>query len=366
MANTNCEISVDDKVQIIELRAQGKSFADIARKIGRSKTGVRLVIKRWHELAEIENKSRPGRPPKISEDQKSEILHYIAERPEDTFQEITNASGLNICPRTVGRIARDAGYYVYSARVEEALNNKHKDDRVSWCQERIEWGLKQWRLCVFMDETKVNSSGQDGPKKRVRRKRGTRNEQQYVDYQHHSGRYSLQFWAAITYGFHTPLVFIRQRPPNERKGKNDRGGMTAVQYCQEVLPYLTEFFNSLPEDGKNHQIIEDLSKPHQAAVTSTFYKDHGINKSPWVAKSPDLNAIENVWSMLKTRIKKRVRKLFPESSSSAAVWPRQPELIKIAKEEWELIDWSKVDSMIDGMPRRLAAVINGDGERTKY
>jgi hypothetical protein len=38
----------------------------------------------------------------------------------------------------------------------------------------------------------------------------------------------------------------------------------------------------------------------------------------------------------------------------------------MTQEEWEKLDWGKVDEMIDAMPRRIEAVINANGERTKY
>ena len=88
--------------------------------------------------------------------------------------------------------------------------------------------------------------------------------------------------------------------------------------------------------------------------------DHEINISDWPSKSPDLNAIENVWSMLKDRLKKRIRKL------GITAFKSEKQLIKAAQEEWEALDWNKIDGMILAMPRRMQAVLDSHGEWTKY
>ena len=67
-----------------------------------------------------------------------------------------------------------------------------------------------------MDETKLNSNGTSGLRVRARPKHGRQNEPKYFDKHQHSGRFSCQFWAVITYGHHTPLVFICRRLPSEQ------------------------------------------------------------------------------------------------------------------------------------------------------
>ena len=61
--------------------------------------------------------------------------------------------------------------------------------------------------------------------------------------------------------------------------------------------------------------------------------------------------------MLKRRTKKRFRKRRPHN---------QKEIIEVAQEGWEKFPWKRMYDMIDSMPRRVEAVINAEGERTKF
>ena len=47
----------------------------------------------------------------------------------------------------------------------------------------------------------------------------------------------MMFWSAISHGLWSQLIHIRQRPPEEYRSPNDRGGIDSLaeQYCEEVL-----------------------------------------------------------------------------------------------------------------------------------
>jgi len=79
-------------------------------------------------------------------------------------------------------------------------------------------------------------------------------------------------------------------------------------------------------------------------------------KLNWPPKSPDMNPIENVWHMLKLRLKRRFHNKKPRTVD---------EVMKVAGEEWEGLDWDRIYRMIDGMPRRIKTLIEKEGARTK-
>ncbi len=73
----------------------------------------------------------------------------------------------------------------------------------------------------------------------------------------------------------------------------------------------------------------------------------------WPSNSPDINPIENLWSIIKRRIEKRK--------------PRNiKELETFIIEEWNKIDSQIIMNLVNSMDSRLKAVIEAKGERINY
>jgi hypothetical protein len=76
--------------------------------------------------------------------------------------------------------------------------------------------------------------------------------------------------------------------------------------------------------------------------------------SPWPAQSPDLSPIENVWRIVKRAISKQ-----PIARSVV-------DLQQQVEDVWDSIPLHIIQTLIDSMPRHIAAVIAEKGGHTKY
>jgi len=154
-------------------------------------------------------------------------------------------------------------------------------------------------------------------------------------------------WGAISYGKKYPLVKI------------DLNGSTfnGQRYSNEILrPHLSKHLNYLRRYGQRHaQAVEDGAKLHWNKSLQSERAKMRISNLPHPPYSPDLNPIENMWAMLKCRIRKRSR--IPTS---------EDELWEAIQQAWESIPVETVNRLINGMPRRAQKVKQAKGFSTSY
>ena len=90
-------------------------------------------------------------------------------------------------------------------------------------------------------------------------------------------------------------------------------------------------------------------------MTNWFKARPHISLNDWPGNSPDLNPIENVWNWIKQQL---------QDSKATSL----PQLQQEIKELWTLqmdnIQYLK--NLAESMPRRLEAVIQNEGNSTKY
>jgi len=101
---------------------------------------------------------------------------------------------------------------------------------------------------------------------------------------------------------------------------------------------------------KNDSIFMKDGAPCHRSKSTLEYLDcrHICAITDWPAQSPDLNIIENLWSVLNSRIQKRL----PKTSK---------ELWAISKEEWNAISKDEVIRLLKSIPIRLKDVIRKKG-----
>ncbi len=50
---------------------------------------------------------------------------------------------------------------------------------------------------------------------------------------------------------------------------------------------------------------QDLAPAHTAKSTKSWLNDHGVGVLDWLANSPDLNPIKNIWSIVKRKMRNK-------------------------------------------------------------
>ncbi len=217
------------------------------------------------------------------------------------------------------------------------LSQRQRQKHLTWALEKKNWTVAQWSKVLFSDESKFCISfGNQGP--RVWRKSG---EAQNRCCLKSSVRFpqSVMIWAAMSSAGVGPLCFLKST-------------VNAAIY-QEILEHFM-----LPSADKLYGdadfiFQQDLAPAHTAKGTKSWFNDHGVTVLDWPANSPDLNPIENLWGI----VKRKMRDTRPNNAD---------ELKATVKETWASIPPQQCHKMITSMPRRIEAVIKAKGAPTKY
>ncbi len=96
-----------------------------------------------------------------------------------------------------------------------------------------------------------------------------------------------------------------------------------------------------------------LAPAHTAKSTKSCLNDHGVGVLDCSANSPDLNPIENLWSI----VNRKIRNKRPNNAD---------ELKATVKETGASILPHQCHKLITSMPRLIEAVIKAKGAPTKY
>ena len=98
--------------------------------------------------------------------------------------------------------------------------------------------------------------------------------------------------------------------------------------------------------------MEDNAPAHDSDFTNYERTKEEINKLDWPPNSPDLNPIEHLWNIMKSRIQTR-RDV--ERVTTAG------EMKLILKQEWERITIEEINREVSKLPSILAQCISPKG-----
>ena len=128
------------------------------------------------------------------------------------------------------------------------------------------------------------------------------------------------------------------------------GNMNSKMYCK--ILQLT-MMPSLQKLGCRAMFQHDNDPKHTSKTTIALLKRLRVKVMDWLSMSPDLNAIENLWGILKRKV---------EVCKVSNIC----QLCDVVIEEWKSTPVATCEALVNSMPRRVKAVLDNDVGHTKY
>lgn len=321
-----------EKHRIIAGLAEGLTLQDLTKELGRDKRTLVSFV----EKPAIAPRKDKGTRRSISPRDMRKIRRQIIREPNATSASIFAKAG--IAP--VGRKTRCSVLNEMARNVKPIsrppLNQTHKDKRIVWAETYMKTDFQQ---VLFTDEARATLDGPDGWAQvwsptgvaiphRVRRQQG-------------GG--GVMFWAGII----ADQLVGPFRVPDGVK-------LTSRTYVSFLDEHLSPWLYDLPLLRRRQLIfMHDNAPSHAAKATGTFLASLGFKGESlmtWPPCSPDLNPIEQLWSILKREVYKGGQQF----TSKEALWNK---IVDVAS----TVTPSQIKKLTSSVDSRLLRVISRKG-----
>ena len=149
-------------------------------------------------------------------------------------------------------------------------------------------------------------------------------------------------WGAFTGYEECPIVVM----PSDKR--------TSADFVDVVYEGRLSGFFYIHDDPQSLFLMEDGALMHRSNLPKQWREAHTIRKITWLANSPDLNPIENVWMILKDFVQKETR------------LNNKDKLIKSIERAWEAISMETLEILSTSMPHQMKAIINAGGGSPRW
>lgn len=325
--------------RIIELSNDGIAQRAISQQLNVAQTTVGGIIRLYRRTGCIEPKrlGNCGRKSIMSAREKRRLRLQCLKNPTNTARELKTLLGghwLNISDRSTRRYLQHLNFFSFRPSKSPSLNNAQKSRRYRWALAHRNWTVEDWSRVIFSDETYIDMPGYNKPSF-VRREKGRKISLCHT-VQHRPFKKRIMIWGAVCSTGVGPIAVVE-------------GTMTSAKYKrlveEKIIPFAEEF----------DYFQQDNAPSHVSREMVEFFELHGVQLLDWPPYSPDLNVIENIWAVLKMKLRNRhIQNSSQLPDLIKEIWFNDEAMIRTCR------------SVFQSLPKRINACIKAKGGYLKY
>lgn len=268
------------KHMVIKLKSDGLTFKQISEFLGLSLNSTQSLF----YYNKICHKKKTGPKKKITKKDflaiKRTISHKLEKSERITSPFLIKECNLNANVRTVQKHVKAMGYKYKKANKEIVLTQQHKENRIKMI---TSWIVNEFNFnkVVFSDEKRFCLDGPDDWRSY------TPKSKNIIRPKRQCGGGGIMIWMMLM-------------PNGMLAYTNIKGKFNSDAYIdllkRMVVPIITLNF------GSDIWLQEDNCMVHKSKKVASFKESIGLKILDWPSKSPDLNIVEDVWSMLSNKV----------------------------------------------------------------
>ncbi|KAJ3431480.1 transposable element-related [Anaeramoeba flamelloides] len=324
------------RFNIITLHNGGISLREIAKRLEIGLSKVRYCIKICKEEHRISKKKRGVKKREFENDLKNFVLEETVENRTMSCQILSNKCKTKFpnskcSPTTIYRIRKSLNFDYKPPRIRQSLNKIQIAKRLLFALDHKS-NKTDWTRVLFTDESwfSLNSIT-----RKIWRRRNQHDDSVFEEREKFGKK--ILIWGGISYYLQTELIVIEKSVNTET-------------YINDIIKNSRVIKKANREYGCLNWIFQqDGARPHISRKKMDCLNRRCQVMNPWLPNSPDLNPIENLWSIMDRRLKH----VNPKNKEEFI-----EELINV----WESIKWETLENLTLSMDNRINLVIERDGQ----
>lgn len=338
----NTRLSEEERWSCVILRKLGKTGRDISDYLHVSERTVSRVFRRYQLTGKVGSGSRSGRPRCTDEETDTSIAlvarveRFVSARGVKRRLELNDVS-----VRTVDRRLIEAGLHGRIAQHKRSLSEAERRKRLSFAEGYRNWTKERWEHVLFSDEKCFYGKGWCG-QVWVRREVGTAlDPDNTVDQRSHPVK--INAWACFT-AKGQGYMYLFNETMDAKVMKSILG--------DNLIPS-AERLGLITDPPQPWFFLHDNDKKFKSRLVTEWVHTNGITVLDFPPYSPDLNPIENLWSIVAREVEKHSCETMEALQDRVA-------------EEWDNVDKRHLLALAHSMPKRCQDVIDANGHYTSY
>ncbi len=327
--------------KIVEQYQKGVSQRKITKSLKLSSSTVHNIIQRFRESGTISVRKGQGRKTILDARDLWALRRHCITYRNATVMEITTWAQeyfqKTLSVNTIHRAICRCRLKLYRSKKKPYLNMIQKRRRFLWAKAHLKWTVAKWKTVLWSDESKFEVLFGKLGRHVIWTKEDKDNPSCYQRSVQKPA--SLMVWGCMSAcGMGSLHIW--------------KGTINAERYIQvleqHMLPSRRRLFQ-----GRPCIFQHDNARPHTASITTSWLRRRRIRVLKWPACSPDLSPIENIWRIIKRKMRQRRPKTVEQ-------------LEACIRQEWDNIHIPKLEQLVSSVPRHLQTVIKRRGDATQW